>query len=95
MSQAGAAGPGRQKRMKALIISDIHSNIFALEAIWQREHDCDVVFCAGDLVDYGPSPGEVIAWVQAHGVACVQGNHDRAAPQNQTWLLAATGRNHI
>lgn len=63
--------------MKALIISDIHSNIFALRAIWDRERDCDVVYCAGDLVDYGPAPGEVIAWVREHGVACVQGNHDR------------------
>ena len=30
--------------MKALIISDIHSNIYALEAIWSEEKDCDVIY---------------------------------------------------
>jgi putative phosphoesterase len=63
--------------MKALILSDIHSNIRALEAIWAAERDSDVVYCAGDLVDYGPYPVEVLAWVRDHGVPCVQGNHDR------------------
>ncbi|MEN9937963.1 MAG: hypothetical protein RLZZ387_4542 [Chloroflexota bacterium] len=63
--------------MKALILSDIHSNIVALETIWAREHDADVIYCAGDLVDYGPRPREVLDWVRAHHVICVQGNHDR------------------
>ncbi|MEM7119070.1 MAG: metallophosphoesterase family protein [Chloroflexota bacterium] len=62
--------------MKVLIISDIHSNIYALEAIWAKENDCDLVLCAGDLVDWGPYPNEVIAWIQAHKVPTVQGNHD-------------------
>ncbi|MBN1665961.1 MAG: metallophosphoesterase family protein [Anaerolineales bacterium] len=63
--------------MKALILSDIHSNIEALEAIWAQENDSDLVYCTGDLVDYGPHPAAVIAWVQEHAVRCVQGNHDR------------------
>ncbi len=63
--------------MKTLILSDIHSNIFALEAIWAQEKDCDLVYCAGDLVDYGPHPREVIQWIQAHDVSCVKGNHDQ------------------
>lgn len=63
--------------MKALIISDVHSNIYALEAIWSREDDSDVVYCAGDLVDYGPYPKEVLDWIRTHEVTCVQGNHDR------------------
>jgi len=62
--------------MKALIISDIHSNIVALEAIWAKENDSDLIYCAGDLVDYGPYPKEVIAWVRQHHVICVKGNHD-------------------
>lgn len=62
--------------MKTLILSDIHSNITALEAIWAKEQDSDLVYCAGDLVDYGPHPREVIAWIQAHNVPTVQGNHD-------------------
>jgi len=51
--------------MKALIISDIHSNIYALEAIWAQERDNDIIYCAGDLVDYGPFPKEVLDWVRA------------------------------
>ncbi|GAA3409199.1 metallophosphoesterase family protein [Paenibacillus hodogayensis] len=63
--------------MKALIISDIHANIYALEAVWEAESDSDIIYCAGDLVDYGPFPAEVIAWVRKHRAVCVQGNHDR------------------
>jgi putative phosphoesterase len=63
--------------MKALILSDLHANIHALEAIWAREHDSDLIYCAGDLVDYGVYPNAVLAWVREHSVICVQGNHDR------------------
>lgn len=63
--------------MKALIISDIHANICGLEAIWEQEKDSDIIYCAGDLVDYGPFPKEVIEWVRTHHVICVQGNHDQ------------------
>ncbi|TBL79126.1 metallophosphoesterase family protein [Paenibacillus thalictri] len=62
--------------MKALIISDVHANIYALENIWKQEKDSDVIYCAGDLVDYGPFPKEVIQWVTEHKVLCVKGNHD-------------------
>jgi predicted phosphodiesterase len=62
--------------MKTLILSDLHSNIHALEAVWAKERDCDRVYCLGDLVDYGPYPNEVLAWIRAHDIPCVQGNHD-------------------
>lgn len=62
--------------MKALIISDIHSNIHSLNAIWEKEKDSDIIYCAGDLIDYGPFPKEVIAWCKAHQVTTVKGNHD-------------------
>jgi putative phosphoesterase len=62
--------------MKVLIFSDIHSNIYALEAIWEKEHDSDLILCAGDLVDYGPYPRQVLTWIREHNVLCVQGNHD-------------------
>jgi len=68
--------------MKALILSDLHSNIYALEAIWKKEQDSDAVFCAGDVVDYGPYPCEVLDWLRAHQVHCVQGNHDAWVAQN-------------
>lgn len=63
--------------MKALILSDIHSNIYALEAIWAKEKDCDIIYCTGDLVDYGPRPQEVLDWVRDHQVICTKGNHDQ------------------
>jgi putative phosphoesterase len=66
--------------MKSLILSDIHSNIYALEAIWDREKDSDRIYCTGDLVDYGPFPLEVLNWVRDHQVVCTQGNHD-------SWLV--------
>jgi predicted phosphodiesterase len=62
--------------MKALIISDVHSNIYALQAVWNKENDSDVVYCAGDLVDYGPFPQEVIRWIRDRNIVCVKGNHD-------------------
>jgi putative phosphoesterase len=62
--------------MKALILSDIHANIHALRAVWEREQDSDVIFCTGDLVDYGPRPHEVVEWMREHHVVCTQGNHD-------------------
>ena len=62
--------------MKVLIISDIHSNIHALESIWANEGDSDQVYCVGDLVDYGPYPKEVLDWARAHDMRSVQGNHD-------------------
>ena len=68
--------------MKTLILSDIHSNISALEAIWDLEQDSDFVYCAGDLVDYGPYPKEVLDWVRSHNVSCVQGNHDAWVAMN-------------
>ena len=62
--------------MKILILSDVHSNVVALEAIWRQEADADAIYCTGDLVDHGPFPRQVIAWVQAHNVRCTRGNHD-------------------
>jgi len=64
--------------MKALIVSDIHANMVALERIQKRESDCDLMICAGDLVDFGFQPNEVIDWVRQHADFCVSGNHDRS-----------------
>jgi putative phosphoesterase len=63
--------------MKILVFSDIHSNIHALEAIWKQAKDSDLIYCIGDLVDYGPYPKEVLDWVREHNVIAVMGNHDQ------------------
>lgn len=62
--------------MRLLILSDIHANIYALEAI-ERWETWDAAYCCGDLVDFGPFAAETIRWVQAHRVLCVCGNHDK------------------
>ena len=67
--------------MKILLISDVHSNIDALRAVWERESDSDRILCAGDLTDWGFFPHEVIAWFREHNVLSVAGNHDRGLVQ--------------
>jgi putative phosphoesterase len=68
--------------MRAIVISDIHGNIEvvrALERQWgARLEEFDRVVCLGDLVDYGPDPGEVIDWVRSRATDAVRGNHDHA-----------------
>ncbi len=63
--------------VKILLISDVHSNIHALDAVLKEERDSDVIYCTGDLVDVGFHPQEVVDRVREAGIICVQGNHDR------------------
>ena len=63
--------------MKALIISDVHANIDALKSVVEAEADADIIYCAGDIVDYGLNPGEVIAYLREKKIITVMGNHDR------------------
>lgn len=62
--------------MKLLLISDIHANFPCLEAVLKAEADADVVLCAGDLVDVGFYPCEVVDCIRDLGIPCVVGNHD-------------------
>ena len=66
--------------MRLAIISDIHSNLEALEAVFEdlRCQDIDKVYCTGDLVGYAANPNEVINLLQQERVKCVMGNHDFA-----------------
>jgi len=71
--------------VRTLIISDIHANLIALEAVLtDAEHSntgkYDAVWCLGDLVGYGPNPNECVERiVQLPNLQCVLGNHDAAA----------------
>jgi predicted phosphodiesterase len=68
--------------MKILVISDIHANLTALEAVLQNAGKFDAVWCLGDLVGYGPDPNECIQRVrELPGLRCVKGNHDAAVCQ--------------
>lgn len=65
--------------MKVLLISDVHSNLEALEQVLNQTSFDEVLF-AGDLVDYGPSPQEVIDVLLGYArPKRVLGNHDAAA----------------
>ena len=64
--------------MKVLLISDVHANIEALEAILNHTNADDVVFM-GDVVDYGPNPVEVFDLLNHVNPKRVLGNHDAAA----------------
>jgi len=66
--------------MRILIISDIHSNLTALEAVLADAGQVDAVWCLGDLVGYGPDPNECISCVrELPNLACIIGNHDAAS----------------
>ena len=69
--------------MRTLIISDIHGNLTALEAVLEHAGEVDRVWCLGDLVGYGPDPNECVERVRAlPELVCILGNHD-AAVNNQ------------
>ena len=61
--------------MKLLILSDIHGNLDALDAI---RKSYDELWVLGDIVNYGPEPGEALEAVRATASIVVQGNHDHA-----------------
>jgi predicted phosphodiesterase len=65
--------------MRIAVLSDIHANLAALEAVGSDLPSVDQVWVLGDIVGYGPHPNEVIALLQAMGARSVLGNHDGAA----------------
>jgi putative phosphoesterase len=60
------------------VISDIHGNQVAFEAVLDDMPDVDAYLCAGDVVGYGPWPGECVETVRDLDAPTVMGNHDRA-----------------
>src|ERR1039458_1513090 len=62
--------------MKLLIVSDIHANLEALQAVLAESHD--ELWVLGDLVNYGPNPSEVVDLVRRNASVVVQGNNDYA-----------------
>jgi diadenosine tetraphosphatase ApaH/serine/threonine PP2A family protein phosphatase len=66
--------------MRAAVISDVHSNLAALDAVLAAidEDAPDELWCLGDLVGYGPRPNECTRLVQERAKVCLCGNHDLA-----------------
>ena len=61
--------------VRVLIISDLHGNLEAVEAL---PKDFDLLWVLGDLVNYGPNPAEVIQFVRKNAAMVVRGNHDHS-----------------
>jgi predicted phosphodiesterase len=63
------------------IISDIHGNLEALEAVLAdiKQKGADEIYCLGDIVGYGPNPRECIDLVMSRTRMCLLGNHDQGA----------------
>jgi diadenosine tetraphosphatase ApaH/serine/threonine PP2A family protein phosphatase len=64
------------------ILSDVHSNIEALDAALALTSPDDKLLCLGDIVGYGPNPNECVAKIRDLCTAAVLGNHDVAAIDN-------------
>ena len=80
--------------MRTLVISDIHANLSALEAVLEDAQPFDRVWCLGDLVGYGPDPNQCIDRVRTlPNLQCVKGNHDAAILGDiDTWAFRAEAR---
>lgn len=65
--------------MPHLILSDLHGNLEALEAVLaDAEGLYDRILCLGDLVGYGADPNAIVDWTRKNAAVIVRGNHDKA-----------------
>ena len=66
--------------MKIAVISDIHSNIYALDSVLAdiETKGVDMTVCTGDLVGYGTRPNEVIETLKKNKILTIMGNYDDA-----------------
>ena len=66
--------------MRILVISDLHANFTALEAVLEDAGPADEVWCLGDIVGYGPDPNICVEVIREQPMlTCLLGNHDVAA----------------
>jgi diadenosine tetraphosphatase ApaH/serine/threonine PP2A family protein phosphatase len=64
--------------MRVAVVSDIHSNLAALEAVLTAVAPYDQLWVLGDTVGYGPDPDQVVARLESANAVAVKGNHDAA-----------------
>ncbi|MEG2789147.1 MAG: metallophosphoesterase family protein [Romboutsia sp.] len=66
--------------MRIAIISDIHSNIYALDKVISdiKNRNIDMIVCTGDLVGYATRPNEVIQRIREEKILTIMGNYDEA-----------------
>src|SRR5215475_13029178 len=79
----------RGERMRIAVISDIHGNQIALEAVLldlKEQPPCDLLVIAGDLCLNGPRPAEVLQIVRGLNCPVIQGNVDlEMVRENPEW----------
>jgi len=96
--------------MKYLVVSDIHSNLEAMQAVlkYAKKIGYDQILCAGDVVGYNANPNEVIDILRNEDTICIRGNHDREvvggawpedfggpAAEAVVWTQANIGPDHL
>lgn len=81
-SIAGRDRPSRTSPTRIALLTDIHANLPALTVVLAEVQrlGCERIYHAGDLIDIGPYPAEVVDLAQAWGMICVRGNHE-------AWLM--------
>ena len=65
--------------MRIAVLSDIHANLRALDAMLATLGEVDALWHLGDVVGYGPDPDAVVERLRERGAIGVRGNHDTAA----------------
>jgi putative phosphoesterase len=71
--------------MKVGVLSDIHGNKVALDAVLDDMPPVDRLLCAGDVVGYNPWPAACVEFIRERSVPTVMGNHDRATAGSGTF----------
>ena len=71
--------------VRIAVLSDVHSNFDALQAVLSDIGDFDALVCLGDFVGYGAQPNEVVSKIRSlRPDAIVMGNHDYAVSTGDT-----------
>lgn len=82
--------------MRILLISDVHANLTALDAVIKDAGDFEQIWCLGDVVGYGPEPNECIARLREFNLISLAGNHDLAvAGKLALWDFTKTAQEII
>jgi predicted phosphodiesterase len=84
--------------VRYLILSDLHANWEALQAVLLRARSSyDLIVCCGDLVGYGANPDAVTEWVRNNVAYIVRGNHDKACAglEDLEWFNAVARKSAV
>ena len=89
MGKESATDRGTFKQVKTAVISDVHSNIEALTAVFSDFEDASIerVICLGDIVGYGADPEECLLLIKERCDEVVAGNHDYAVRDLEEYSL--------